>query len=768
MKNTLPVLLLKNLILLPNQEVKLELTNRLSCEVVELSSINFHNELIILPLKDQMEEKPEVSDLPKVAVVARIKSKLLLPSGNLRVTLRGLFRAEVKELLNYQEQEDILECQFEKMIIPKYDKVASLALFRKLEELLHEYTKCDGVSNSILNVIKNVNDLNKRTDLIAAFLPLSFAHKLEYIEEINPIVRGNSLIDDLHLELEVNRLEQKLEEKLQRGLEESQKEFILKEKLKEIESELGEVQSKYEEVNFYSETLENLKIENPKTVLKIKNEIRKLKLMSEVSPELPSVRNYLDWILNLPWNSTSKDESNLSLIKKRLDKSHFGLDKVKEKIIEYIAAKNRCEGIQTPILCLIGPSGVGKTTLAKSIAESLHKEFYKISVGGLNDSAILTGHRRTYLGSSPGKIIEGLKKCGTKNPVLLIDEVDKMVRDHKGDPASTLLDILDKSQNKTFTDHYIEEEFDLSEVLFILTANYKEEIPYELYDRLEVVELSSYTLEEKIKIAKKHILPNLYSEHNLSSKQVKFMDIALKEIIVNYTNEAGVRDLERMLRSVLRKLIVLECLENVKVTNEQVLELLGASKYEQLPLPQSNIPGLANALAITNTGGTILYVETCFCPGNGKIKVTGLAEKTVNESIQVILSYLKTNKEKLSLKDCDFVTKDLHIHLLDASIRKEGTSAGVAITSAIISLIQNKEIPSHIAMTGEITLNGFVRKIGGLKEKLVGAYNENIEKVFIPQENHNDLKEVPTYILEKLEIIEVKQYEEIYNHIFHS
>lgn len=766
MKNTLPVLLLKTLILLPNQEVKLELSNDLSCDIISLASSSFHNELIVLSLKDQMEEKPEISDLPNVAIVAKIKSNLLLPNGKLRVTLRGLYRAEVKGLLNYQEQEDILECQYEKMIVPKYEEIEALAVSRKIEEMIRDYVKCDGVPNSILNVIKNVIDLGKLTDLVAAFLPLSFARKLEYIEEVNPIVRGNFLIDDLHLELEVNRLEKKLEEKFQSGLEESQKEFILKEKLKEIEEELGDVHSKYEEINSYTEKLNSLGIENPRINQKIKNEIHKLKLMSEVSPELSSIRNYLDWILNLPWNHFSKDETDLVLIKKRLDKSHFGLDRVKDKILEYIAAKNRCQNVESPILCLVGPSGVGKTTLAKSIADSLHKEFYKISVGGLNDSAILNGHRRTYLGSSPGKVIEGLKKCGTKNPVILIDEVDKMVHDYKGDPASTLLDILDKSQNKFFVDHYIEEEFDLSNILFILTANYKEEIPYELYDRLEVVELSSYTLEEKMKISKKYLLPSLYLEHGLSTKQMKFLDASLKDIILHYTNEAGVRDLERTLRSVMRKLIVLEDFEDVKVTPEVVLSLLGAPKYEQKIMIKESVPGLVNSLAVSGLGGRVLPIETCFYDGNGNVKVTGLVEKALDESIEVAFSYILRNQNKFKLETCDFKTKDLHIHLLEAGVKKDGTSAGVAITTSILSLIKNTCIPKNVAMTGEITLNGFVRKIGGLKDKIIGAYNEGMKKVFIPNENHNDLLDVPREILEKLEIIEIDDYEEIFKSLF--
>lgn len=766
MKNTLPVLLLKNLLLLPNQEVKLELSNDLSRDVILLSNESYNNEIIVLSLKDQMEEVPEVSDLPKVAIVTKIKSKIELPNGNLRVTLRGLFRAEVKKLHNNKEQEDILECGYLKMSLPEFDEMEAVVIKRKVEELVKKYVNSDGVSNSILNVIKNVNDLNKLTDLIAAFLPISFARKLEYVEEINPVIRGNNLISDLYFELEVIKLDQQLEEKLQNGLEESQKEFILKEKLREIEEELGGSYSKHEEVSYYTDALEKLEIDNPKVVGKIKNEIRKLELMSDVSPEVSSIRNYLDWMISLPWNKYSKDENDLALIKQNLDKTHFGMVNAKDKILEYIAAKNRSDSVDTPILCLVGPSGVGKTTLAKSIADSLNKEFYKISVGGLNDSSILNGHRRTYMGSSPGKIMEGLKRCGTKNPVLLIDEVDKMVKDYKGDPASTLLDILDKSQNKNFVDNYIEEEFDLSNVLFILTANYKEDIPYELYDRLEVVELSSYTVLEKILITKKYLLPKIYLEHNLSSKNIKFFDASLKEIITNYTYEAGVRDLERVLTSIVRKLIVLEKLDHVKVTHELITQLLGVGKYEMEKFSTKNIPGAAKALAVNGAGGIVTPIETCFYEGSGKIKVTGLVEKIMDESIAVAISYIMKNKEYFKITDYNFKAIDVHIHMLDAGVKKNGPSAGITITTALISLARKKAIPNDIAMTGEITLNGFVRRIGGLKEKLIGAYNEGIKKVFIPKENHNDLIEVPSEVLEKIEIIEVENYEEIYESVF--
>lgn len=766
MKNTLPVLLLKNLILLPNQDVKLELNTNLSRDVVFLSNEFYHNELIVMPLKDQKEEMPEVSDLPNITVVAKVKSKISLPNGNLRVTLRGLFRAKVENLQNDSENENVLKCSFFKLVIPEYDEIKALAVKRKLKELVKVYVSSEGVSNSILNVIKDLKDLNKLTDIVATFLPLSFSRKLEYIEEMNPVVRANYLLEDLHLELEVIKLDQKLEKKLQSSLEESQREFILKEKLKEIEKELGIKDSKEKEEFYYEKKLEKSNIENPKIVEKIKNEIKKLKWMGENSPEISNVRNYLEWMFHLPWQQYSEDEKDIVVIKKVLNKSHFGMEEAKSKIVEYVVAKNRSASITTPVLCLVGPPGCGKTTLAKSIAESLHKSFFKISVGGLNDSSILNGHRRTYLGASPGKIIEGLKKCGTKNPVFLIDEVDKMVKDYKGDPASVLLDILDESQNKNFVDNYVEEEFDLSSILFILTANRKEEIPYELKDRLEIIELSSYTLIEKISIAKKYLLPAILEEHNLTLKNIKFLDSSLKEIILNYTKEAGVRDLKRILVSIVRKLLVENRCNDVKIEGKDLFHFLGPIKYETKTILEKNFPGIVNALAIHQTGGIVMPIETCCYKGTGKIKITGQVEKIMEESINISLSYILNNKEKFALDIDDFQKKDIHIHLLGESIKKDGPSAGITITTALISLLKKKKISSTITMTGEMTLNGFVRKIGGLKEKLIGASSAGMKMVFIPFDNHNDLQNIPKEILEKLEIKEVSHYEEIYKILF--
>ena len=767
MKNTLPVMLLKSLLLLPNQEVKIELNNDLSKKILCLAIEEYRSELIVLTPIDQIEEYPDLEDLPEIAVVAKVKNKIELPSGNYRVTLRGLFRAKLCDFKNDKKEKNVLKCNYQKLVIPSFDELESLVIQRKLLTLLEKYVKnAEGVSNSILNLVKDIQDLNKLTDLIAAFLPIPFTKKLEYIKEMNPITRGTKLLEDLNYELEVIKLDQKLDQKLHQGLEENQKEFILKEKLREIKEELGENNGKEEEIIFYKNKLKQLNIANVKTIEKIENEIKKLEYTSEANPEIANIRNYLDWILELPWNIYTEDEINVTTIQKKLNQNHFGMEQAKEKIVEFIAAKKRNPHINSPILCLVGPPGVGKTTFAKSIAESLKKEFYKISVGGLNDSAILTGHKRTYLGASPGKIIESLRRCKSSNPLLLIDEVDKMVKDYKGDPASVLLDILDQSQNKEFIDHYIEEPFDLSNVFFLLTANYIQDIPYELYDRLEIIELSSYTTLEKIAIAKKYLLPKIYKEHNILSKEICFTDGILKEIIINYTDEAGVRDLQRILTTIIRKLIVTNKTANIKIDSAKILQFLGPQKYSFINNLAVEVPGCVNGLGVLSTGGIVLPIEMVYYEGNGQVKITGMIEKIMAESIDVALSYVKKNKDQFHINDYYFKTKDLHIHVLDGALKKDGPSAGVALTAAIISLTTNKIISNKVALSGEITLNGFVKKVGGIKEKLVGAYNNGIKTVFIPKENHNDLELVPKEVIQKLTIIEVVQFEEIYNYLF--
>lgn len=768
MNTTLPVMLLKGLILIPNQEVKLDINNKISKKTVMISSKNYNDEILIVCPKDQKEEVPEVTDLPFVGVVCKITSKIELPNGHLKIKVKGIKRVAIEEYSNNIDDIDILECSIRSIELPRFEEVELTAAKRKLLDILKKYIDLNPeISNSILNYLKNENDINKITDQITLFLPLSIEKKIEYMEEINALKRAHKLIKDINLEIEVILLDEEIDENLAKEIEKNQKEFILKEKIKEIQKELGEEDAKSKEIDNYLYKLNNLNIPK-KTYDKILYEIKKYESTNEMSPELSGIRNYLDWILGLPWNIETKDETDISKIKKSLDKSHFGLDEVKDRIIEYVVAKKRNKDLVSPIICLVGPPGVGKTTLANSIANSLNKKFAKISVGGLNDSSQLNGHRRTYIGSSPGRIIESIKKCGSNNPLILIDEVDKMVNDYKGDPASILLDILDVEQNKSFIDNYIEEPFDLSSVMFILTANNAEKIPAELLDRLEIIKLSSYTEIEKIDISKKYLLPKIYKDYLLKTKDIKISNEIILKIIRYYTKEAGVRELARLLDKIIRKILVEKDNEDFEISLKEadIKKYLGNKKYENDILSEIVAPGKINGLAYTPYGGAVMPIECCMYEGRGKIKLTGLLGAVLKESVEVSLSYLQANKDELKINDYYFKTKDIHIHMPESAIKKDGPSAGVAITLAILSLILNKSISNNIALTGEISLTGEILAIGGLKEKIIAAYNNNINIIFIPKKNHNDLDEVPEEIKKKISIIEVNNFIEVYNNIF--
>lgn len=750
----IPVILLKNLVILPNQEIKLELNNVISGKAINDASCNFKSEILVVAPMDLLEEEPSVDDLPKVGVIAKIKNKID-NDGVIEIKLRGLKRVAVNKY--YQEKNnEVLYSEVMYIDLPSLVEDEENAILKKLVDTLKKYINISkGISNDILNFVSNNKDLNKITDAITSFLPFNIGKKLEYMQEINPIKRAKALIKDMNEEIKGIEIDNELEEKIDESLQNDQRKFILKEKMKVLKQELGEDSWKKEEVIEYRKVLDKLKIDK-KIKDHFSHEIDKYEIMSDDALEVSVMHNYLDWVLHLPWNKTRKENANFDEVYKELNKSHFGMDEIKTRISEYVAIKNLNRNIQSPIICLVGPPGVGKTTIAMSIAKALNRDFYKISVGGLNDSTELVGSRRTYLASAPGKIIQGLNKCGSNNPLILIDEVDKMVKDYKGDPASTLLEILDPNQNKIFTDNYIEEPFDLSGVLFILTANNVSDIPKPILDRVELIELHSYTVFEKKDIAKNYMLPNILLDNMVYDNKLKFSDELLYFIINNYTEEAGVRDLERVLSSLARKITI----NNVKILNEErVVKLLGNPKYtSNLVMEEEN--GVVNTLAVSNSGGTLSKVEVVTCKGNDKLTITGNAGNILKESISVVLTMLKL-KYKYS-----FHNEDIHVHFLDASSKKDGPSAGIALSVALCSLKENKKVPSNVAFTGEVSLNGSILKIGGLKEKLIAAYNKNIKVVYMPKSNSEDLENVPKLILDNMEIIPVSNFNEVYTKLF--
>ena len=749
----IPVIILKKLVILPKQEIKLELNNIISEKTIKEASLNYKGEILVIAPIDTKEEEPSVDDLPKVGVIARVKSKIASENG-VQVKIQGIKRVAVNKYFN--NFEDILFSEVMYIDLPPLVEDEKNAILRMLIDTLNQYIETsNSASNDILAYITNNKDLDRVTDVITSYLPFDISKKLEYMQNINPIKRAKALIKDMQEEIKIAELDAELDGKVDDILVRDQRKFVLKEKIKVIKKELGEETLQEEQAKHFREILSKLRIEK-RIKDKIEHEINKFELMNESSPEISILRNYIDYMLNLPWTKSSKETSNFNTVLKSLNESHYGLDNIKTRITEYVAIKNINKNISSPIICLVGPPGVGKTSIAMSIAKSLNRKFYKISVGGLNDSTELIGSRRTYLAASPGKIIQAINKCGSNNPVILIDEVDKMVKDYKGDPASTLLEILDPVQNKFFTDNYLEEPFDLSNVLFILTANYIADIPSPLIDRVEIIELNSYTIFEKKDIAKKYLLPRIFKEHVIIDENIRISDELLYFIINSYTKEAGVRDLERVLSSLIRKMAI----NNIKTINEEkVIKLLGNPKYTT-EIIEENIPGVVNMLAYTNMGGVVTTTEVIDYKGNGNILITGSVGKVMEESIQVIVSFVKSHY-KYNLNNID-----LHFHLLDASTKKDGPSAGLSIAMALISLLEKRTIPSDVAFTGELTLNGKILKIGGLKEKLIGAYNKNINTVYIPTRNVSDLKDIPKEIVNKLEIIPVENFDELYKIFF--
>lgn len=761
-ETNLPILYLREVVLLPYNEIRLEFTNDKDKKVLSISERLHDSHLLLVNLSDPLEESPALNELPKIGILGKIKSKIDLPNGTTRVIIQGIDRVEISSLI---ESSDTLSA----FVIPTkeydYNEIEASALRRVLYRKLDEYIDVSPyMSNTVLGRINDVKNINKLSDIIVSELPLEYKDILKYVEITNPMYRIKLIIEDLSKEIETVRLENEIEDNLKVKLEEEQREYMLKEKIRLIKEELGETDLKEEDINKIKTKMNKLNL--PENIIKrLNEEIERYSLSSPSSPETTTIRTYIDWLLSLPWNKESKDNTDIKKIEEVLNKSHFGLDSVKRRIIEYIAVKKKTNTSNSPILCLVGPPGVGKTSLASSIAKALNKDFVKVSLGGINDEAEILGHRRTYIGASPGKIIQQMKKSGSINPVFLIDEVDKLTKDYKGDPASALLEVLDREQNSHFCDNYIEEEFDLSKVLFILTANNISEIPSPLLDRLEIIELSSYTIYEKISIAKYHLIPNLLEDYKI--KNIKFTDAAIEKIITSYTKEAGARDLYRQIDSVIRKVIISKDKSTkVVVDTGDIESYLGASKYTLIANDENNKTGIVNGLAYTPYGGTILKVTCTLYPGKGNITLTGALGDVIKESIYIALSYIKANNAKFKIDYKIFEEVDFHFHIEEGGIPKDGPSAGITIVTAILSLLKNKIISNKISMTGEITLRGKILPVGGLKEKLISAVTNGIDTVYLPLASSKEFTELPSEVKDKLNIVLVEDYEDIYKSLF--
>ena len=762
METNLPILYLREEVLLPYNEIRLEFSEDKDKKIINHADKTRDGHILLVNLHDPLEESPLISELPKIGILGKIRSKLELPNGIMRVVLTGIDRVEI---LNYIETSDMMSS----FVIPtkeyNYDEVEASALKRVLYRKLDEYIDISSyMSNTVLGRISNVKNISKLSDIIVSELPLEYKDILKYVETTNSMLRTKLIIEDLSKEIETVKLENQIEDNLKLRLEEEQRQYMLKEKIRLIKEELGETDLKEEDINKIKNKMNSLSLPEP-IIKRLNEEIERYSLTSSASPEITTIRTYIDWLLSLPWNKTSKDNTDIKRIEEVLDDTHFGLDSVKKRIIEFIAVKKKTNTSNSPIICLVGPPGVGKTTLASSIAKALNRDFVKVSLGGISDESEILGHRRTYVGACPGKIIQKMKKAKTSNPVFLIDEVDKLTKDYKGDPASALLEILDKEQNSRFCDNYIEEEFDLSNVMFILTANNLSLVPAPLLDRLEIIELSSYTIYEKINIASHHIIPDLLDEYKV--KNIKITDSAIEKIITSYTKEAGARDLYRQIDSIIRKVIMSKDKNTKVIVDTSDIEYyLGPSKYNLTCNDENKKTGIVNGLAYTHYGGNIMKVTCTVYPGHGNITLTGVLGDVIKESIYIALSYIKANNVKFKIDFKIFEESDFHFHIEEGSIPKDGPSAGVTIVTAILSLLKNKIISNKVSMTGEITLRGKVLPVGGLKEKLIAASTNGIDTVYLPLEASKELSELPSEVKDRLNIIFASDYEDIYKSLF--
>lgn len=761
---SLPVILLKKIILLPHNELRLEFESGISKKLIDEALLSHNNKVFVATQLDHLEENTVLEDLPLVGVVAIIKSRLELPNGKTRVVLSGITRAIVSD---YTKKDDIIMAQLSEIKEAFVEEEVNQAVSRKLKKEIEHYIKIvPYISNSVISQISDSKNLDMITDIIVNHLTISLDRKLQYVGCHDPLKRTKMVLEDIYRDEESYEIENRLDILVKEEIDKNQKEYILKEKLQLIKAELGDINLKDSEIFELRKRV--AKLDARKEVKeKLKYEIDRYAALPNTSSELGIVREYIECLISLPWNIKTEENTNLENIKKCLDSSHYGLDDVKDRIIEFLAVRKISNKIKSPIICLIGPPGVGKTTLAQSIANSLNRKFAKIAAGGMSDEAEIRGHRRTYIGSYPGRIIESLRIAKSSNPVILIDEVDKMEKGPHGDPASALLEVLDKTQNMHFHDNYLDIDYDISDVIFILTANDVESIPYVLLDRLEIIKLSEYTEYEKCDIARKYIIPRLCDEHNI--KQISFDENFLIEIIRNYTKEAGVRELERCLTTIIRKLVTKMVLNNryqsrISIKTKDIDKFLGKVKFKTM-INNYNQIGVVSALSYTPYGGEILPIEVNYYAGHGNLTLTGSLGNIMKESATIALSYIKATSDYFDISYDKLITNDIHIHLPSSSISKDGPSAGVTLATSIISAFKGINFADDIAMTGEITLRGKILPVGGIKEKCLGAIKNNISKIIIPENNRDDVNNLPKEIKKRLKFIFVDDYREIYDYL---
>lgn len=756
----LPLVCTRGVVVFPNQEVIIDVGREKSTRAVEEAQEKYESQVVLVAQRDLALEEPDVNDVYSYGTLCQIKH-IRRMDGYLRVKFRGMQRVELHTIIN---DEALMSVTAEIKTDIAQDQMEEVALVRKIAK---QFEEIEAVSQTIPKEM--INELAKGvsapmlSDQIAQLFPFTLEKRQELLETRGVNDRLYLILQEIESEKELSQIENKINDKVKTRIEESQKEYYLREKMRAIKEELGDVPDTDKDVDAIRKRLE----ENPypdSIKDKIRDELSRYEMLPAASGETGVIKTYIDWMMDLPWWQESKDNEDLNLASEILDADHYGLEKIKERILEYLAVKQMTNSLRAPIICLVGPPGVGKTSLAKSVARALDRRFVKISLGGVKDESEIRGHRRTYLGSMPGRFIQAMKKAGTVNPVFLIDEIDKMASDYKGDPASAMLEVLDPEQNSLFSDHYIEEPYDLSKVLFIATANYLENIPNALRDRLEIIELSSYTELEKIEIAKRHLVPKQIKENGLKASQLKIDDDMISFLIRYYTRESGVRQLERVIATVCRKsvlAILKDSKRSIKVTKKLVKEWLGHEKFEYGKRETKDQIGTVTGLAYTSFGGDVLQVEVNHFEGKGKLVITGQLGDVMKESATIAYDYVRANAKKYKIKPEVFEKNDIHIHVPEGAVPKDGPSAGVTLTTALVSSLSDTPVKANLAMTGEVTLRGNVLPIGGLKEKSMAAHRCGITTIVIPKANVKDLDDVPATVKESVNFIPVERVSQV-------
>lgn len=750
---SLPVVCTRGMIVFPENKLTLDVGRPVSLKALELSTREHDNNIIFVSQINPLVDNPSFDDVYHIGTICKIDRKVRRDSsGTIKLTVIGAKRIKLE---NFVEKEGTIYSTATILEDEIGDRNEEIALVRKTTSYFEQAKR--NMPNMPLDSINRLTSgvsASTLADTIGQYLPIDFKQKQQILETVNINERLLLVVSSIESEKVIGEIEETINRKVRESIDENQREYYLREKLRAIKEELGDSVPKEDDAESIREELEN----NPYPQYvrdKIEEELRRFETMPAASSEANVVRTYIDWMLKVPWYQETKDVENIQKVEDVLNTDHYGLEKVKERIVEHLAVKQMTQNLKAPIICLAGPPGVGKTSLAKSIARALDRKFVKASLGGVKDEAEVRGHRRTYLGSMPGRIIQSMKKAGVVNPVFLLDEIDKMSSDYKGDPTSAMLEVLDPEQNSQFSDNYLEEPYDLSKVLFIATANDLGNIPAPLRDRLEIIELSSYTEQEKLMIAKNHLIKKQLEMHGLNSKQLIFEDDAIMAIIRHYTREAGVRDLERLIAKVCRKavLVILKGKEKKIIVTTDLEQYLGKAPFEHTKKLDHSQIGVVTGMAYTQFGGDILPIEVNHFQGSGKFIITGQLGDVMKESASIALDYMKANKDKYGLDKIAFDKEDIHIHVPEGAVKKDGPSAGVTLTTAIYSAFKNKPVRNDVAMTGEITLRGNVLPIGGLKEKSISAHRSGIKKIIIPKDNAKDIDDIPKSVQDDLEIV---------------